>query len=182
MTDPVAQAAAQIEADSQGNTNTNPSILTEIVDEFKHLGEKIEHMIHPETTTPGGQSAAPSSNSQTIDASATGTVAAAASASGEPGNASASAEASATVAAINHTPGITTTIVLDPNAPPLDMTGAGIAPNAASTPPAGAATDAGIAEHPHTAILRRLTTTLRRKWNVFDGELELILKDAESHF
>jgi hypothetical protein len=37
------------------------------------------------------------------------------------------------------------------------------------------------AEHPHTSILRRLTETLRRKWNVFDGELEAILKDAESH-
>lgn len=36
-------------------------------------------------------------------------------------------------------------------------------------------------EHPHTSILRRMTETLRRKWNVFDGELEAILKDAESH-
>jgi hypothetical protein len=35
-------------------------------------------------------------------------------------------------------------------------------------------------EHPHTSILRRLTETLRRKWNVFDGEIEAILKDAES--
>lgn len=37
-----------------------------------------------------------------------------------------------------------------------------------------------FAEHPHTSILRRLTETLRRKWNVFDGELEAILRDAES--
>lgn len=36
-------------------------------------------------------------------------------------------------------------------------------------------------EHPHTTILRTLTTTLRRKFNLFDGELEAILKDAESH-
>lgn len=43
------------------------------------------------------------------------------------------------------------------------------------------ASDAGqnTAEHPHTSLLRRMTETLRRKWNVFDSEIEAILKDAE---
>jgi len=36
-------------------------------------------------------------------------------------------------------------------------------------------------EHPHITLLRRMTETLRRKWNVFDSELEAILKDAENH-
>lgn len=153
MTDPVAQAAAQIASDA---APAEPSIFTEIVDEFKHLGEKIEHMIHPETTTPGEQSAAPSSNSQTIDASATGTVAAAASASGEPGNASAGAEASATVAATTDAPAVAQPGELTTNTSTDAITAASAIapenaegstmgndlPNAASTPPAGAATPA----------------------------------------
>jgi hypothetical protein len=67
------------------------------------------------------------------------------------------------------------------SSPSSGEAGAGEVGNAdASTSLAGAARDASIAEHPHTTILRRLTETLRRKWNVFDGELEAILKDAES--
>lgn len=33
----------------------------------------------------------------------------------------------------------------------------------------------------HHRLLSSLVTTLRRKWNLFDGELEAILKEAESH-
>ncbi|MFM0013708.1 hypothetical protein [Paraburkholderia sediminicola] len=46
MSDPVAQAAAQIAADAA--QSTEPSILSEIVGEFKALGEKVEHLIHPD--------------------------------------------------------------------------------------------------------------------------------------
>jgi len=56
----------------------------------------------------------------------------------------------------------------------------GESPNGA-TPAVSEPAPASTGEHPHTSILRRLTETLRRKWNVFDGELEAILKDAESH-
>jgi hypothetical protein len=51
----------------------------------------------------------------------------------------------------------------------------------AASPADSAPAQESTGEHPHTSILRRLTETLRRKWNVFDGELEAILKDAESH-
>lgn len=101
MSDPVAEAAAQLAAQQ-----SEPSLITEIKEGMHELAEKVEHLIHPESTE---------------------------------------------------------------------------GPNAADTLPAGGATDAGTGEHPHTTILRRLTATLRRKFNVFDGELEAILKDAESH-
>lgn len=43
------------------------------------------------------------------------------------------------------------------------------------------ASNAGANEHPHTSLLRGLVSTMRRKWNVFDAEIEALLKDAENH-
>lgn len=45
MSDPIAQAAAQIDA---APSSTEPGVFGEIIGEFKAPGEKVEHLIHPE--------------------------------------------------------------------------------------------------------------------------------------
>lgn len=89
MSDPVAQAAAQIAADA-APSSTKPPLLTEIIEEFKHLGEKVEHLIHPEYSAEvaqPGESSATVTDSNTpqtenaADTSATDTIPAIADAS-----------------------------------------------------------------------------------------------------
>ena len=62
MTDPVAEAAAQLAAQAAPE---QPGIISEIVDEFKALGEKVEHLIHPDApeVAQPGESTTLSSNS-----------------------------------------------------------------------------------------------------------------------
>ncbi|RKE36655.1 hypothetical protein B0G76_2857 [Paraburkholderia sp. BL23I1N1] len=60
MSDPVAEASAKIAADA-APSSSEPSIISEIVDEFKSLGEKVEHLIHP-----GAESAAAESNAPAV--------------------------------------------------------------------------------------------------------------------
>lgn len=48
MSDPIAKAAAQIDA---APSSTEPSVFSEVLDEFKALGEKVEHLIHPEAAS-----------------------------------------------------------------------------------------------------------------------------------
>jgi hypothetical protein len=143
MSDPIAQAAAQIDA---APSSTEPSILTEIVGEFKALGEKVEHLIHPEPVQEGGAAAAGESSSASQPAA------------------------------------------IEPKVSQESMTLTdGGASDAGSNTSNSSISEDGSTEqelgdeHPHTGILRRLTETLRRKFNVFDGELEALLKDAESH-
>ena len=147
MSDPVAQAAAQIAADA-APSSTEPSIIDEIKQGIHTLEEKVEHFIHPDSAAASGE----------------------AQATGESGNAAGGVSEAGQLAAL-------TSAALAPTLASGDL------PNAAATPPAGAVTPApeSDGEHPHTTILRNLTTTLRRKFNVFDSELETLLKDAESH-
>ncbi|CAG4900668.1 hypothetical protein [Paraburkholderia saeva] len=154
MTDPVAEAAAQLAATP---SSTEPSLIDEIKAGIHTLEEKAEHLIHPQSAEVAqvGESAQSAEENVLIEKSTTATQ--------STGNLSSEdAAEQGNVAASSLTSGIATTVD-------------------ASSSETGSVSALLPAEHPHTTILRRLTTTLRRKWNMFDGELEAIIKDAESH-
>jgi hypothetical protein len=143
MTDPVAEAAAQLAAQA-----AEPTMLERAMDTIHDLEAKVEHLIHPDApvietkTYPDGTTAtgvAPLPElSPTADA---------------PGNAPAVAAASVTEAATAEGAGGAAVgeAVIDAPAVTSGAAASGIAsakdgtselPNAAATPPAGAATDA----------------------------------------
>lgn len=143
MTDPVAEAAAQLAA---APSSTEPSLIDEIKEGIHTLEEKVEHFIHPDAPAvaqAGEQPSLPASG----DAGTADLPNAAASLAASPSGNAASSSAQ--------------------NALPAVDTEAN-------------ASNAGANEHLHTSLLRGLVGMLRRKWNVFDAELEALLKDAES--
>jgi hypothetical protein len=199
MTDPVAEAAKQL-------AQAEPSLIDEIKAGIYTLEEKVEHLIHPEQSAEvaqAGESSAaiassPSPNFapiqtelstapvQTLVSTALNSTeqsampSLTAQASGEAveaGNAPAAAEVSATAPATADAPAVADTGEQQSASETLSVST--IAENSSSS--ASQPSTEVTTEHPHTTILRHMTQTLRRKWNMFDGELEAIIKDAESH-
>ncbi|WP_433705812.1 hypothetical protein [Paraburkholderia sacchari] len=159
--DPIAAAAAQLDA---APSSTEPSMLERAEETIHELEAKIEHLMHPEGRAPGesesAQAAAPLSPAVTSsDVASIQSDAPEVAQAGE-----------IPVAA----PGVVA-------AETVESSSTGATEQSSLTSAASQAAVAAPGEHPHTAILRSLTTTLRRKFNVFDGELEALLKDAESH-
>lgn len=183
MSDPVAQAAAQIAADAAPSSTEPTGIIGEIVNEFHKLEEKVEHFIHPGSAEVAGETAAAHVEAAPVDTSATTSASAAVSvetqAAGESPNAAAIPPDGAATDAGAGDEG-------KGGAAGAQQEDAAVAEQSEQLTD-GSATDASgsgqptSAEHPHTTILRNLTTTLRRKFNVFDSEMETLLKDAESH-
>lgn len=70
MTDPIAEAAAQLnQPQDAAPSSTEPSLLEKAMETIHELEEKVEHLIHPEAVEP--QSAAgESSSASTVDQSA----------------------------------------------------------------------------------------------------------------
>lgn len=153
MTDPVAEAAAQLAA--------TPNLIDEIKEGIHTLEEKVEHFIHPDA--PAATQAGDAGTADLPNAAPTPLAGAATDAStlerDDLPNAGASRAGSSS-----------------------ENGAASSAQNAsAAADTAANASNAGANEHSHTSLLRGLVAMLRRKWNVFDSELEALLKDAESH-